>query len=116
MSDKNLIPMNQRTKEEQREIARKGGIASGEARREKRDLKRALEMLLEKEYTDKKGNSKSGAELLVFKQFEKALNGDTRAFEVVRDTAGQKPVDKVVVSEVDQDVIDEVERMVLDEE
>ena len=111
--DKNLIPMNQRTKEEQREIARKGGIASGEARREKRDLKRALEMLLEKEYTDKKGKSKTGAELLVFKQFEKALAGDTRAFEVVRDTAGQKPVDKVVVSEVDQSVIDEVEEMVL---
>ena len=32
---KNLIPQNKRTKEEQREIARMGGIASGKARREK---------------------------------------------------------------------------------
>ena len=32
----NLIPQNMRTKEEQREIARKGGKASGEARREAR--------------------------------------------------------------------------------
>lgn len=32
----NLIPQSERTKEEQREIARKGGIASGEARRAKK--------------------------------------------------------------------------------
>ena len=38
-----------------------------------------------------------------------------KAFEVLRDTAGQKPVDKVVVSEIDIDVIDEVERMVNDD-
>lgn len=42
----NLIPMNERTEEEQREIARQGGIASGEARREKSTMKKTLEMLL----------------------------------------------------------------------
>ncbi len=31
-----LIPLNRRTKEEQSEIAKKGGIASGKARRQKR--------------------------------------------------------------------------------
>ena len=41
----NLIPQSERTKEEQREIARKGGIASGKARKEKRDRKqRAAEL------------------------------------------------------------------------
>ena len=41
----NLIPQSERTKEEQREIARQGGIASGKARREKRDRKqRAAEL------------------------------------------------------------------------
>lgn len=112
----NLIPFDERTEEEQRNIAKKGGVASGKARREKRDLKRALELLLEREYTDKKGGTKNGAELLAFKQFEKALSGDTKAFEVVRDTAGQKPVDKVMISEVEQEVIDEVERAVLGDE
>ena len=34
----NLIPQNKRTKAEQREIARKGGVASGKARREKKLL------------------------------------------------------------------------------
>lgn len=36
MSNENLIPFNERTEEEQRELARMGGIASGEARRRKR--------------------------------------------------------------------------------
>lgn len=41
----NLIPQSERTKEEQRKIARQGGIASGKARREKRDRKqRAAEL------------------------------------------------------------------------
>lgn len=93
--------------------AKKGGIASGEARRRKRDLRRAMEALLEKEFTDKSGKTISGAEAIAIKQMEKALKGDPRAFEIVRDTAGQKPVEKVMVAEVEQAVIDEVERMVL---
>lgn len=43
----------------------------------------------------------SGAEAIAMKQFEKALKGDTKAFEVLRDTAGQKPVDKVEQVNID---------------
>lgn len=103
MGDDNLIPFSERTEEEQREIAKKGGIASGEARRRKKDLRLALEALLEKEYNNGKGEKISGAELLAYKQFDKALKGDTRAFEVVRDTAGQKPVEKVEVAKIDKE-------------
>ena len=42
----NLIPLSERTKTEQREIARRGGIASGKARKEKATMKKTLEMLL----------------------------------------------------------------------
>lgn len=35
MNDKNLVSMAERTPEERRELARKGGIASGKARRKK---------------------------------------------------------------------------------
>lgn len=45
MNDKNLIPNSERTPEELREITRKGGIASGVARRKKADLRKQLEML-----------------------------------------------------------------------
>lgn len=98
------------------EEASRGGRASAEARRQKRDLKRALEILLEKDIIDGKGEAKSGAEVIALQQFKKALKGDTKAFEVIRDTAGQKPIDKIQVAEVDQGVIDEVERMVLNDE
>jgi len=42
----NLIPLNKRTKEEQKEIARQGGIASGEVRKEKANMRKALEVWL----------------------------------------------------------------------
>lgn len=116
-NEQNLIPTTKRSKDEARENSRKGGIASGEARRRKRDLRRALEALLDKNMgRNKDGEEVSGAEALALKQFEKALKGDTRAFEVIRDTAGQKPVEKVMIAEIDQDVIDEVEKAVLENE
>lgn len=40
---------------------------------------------------------------------------DSKDFEVLQASLGQKPVDKVVVSEIDVDVIDEVERMIKDD-
>lgn len=98
------------------EEASKGGKRSAEVRRQKRDLRRALEILLEKDFKDRAGNSVSGAEAITAKLFEKAMKGDVRAFETLRDTVGQKPVDKVLIAEVDQDVIDEVEKAVLEDE
>lgn len=86
--------------------------ASAKARREKRDLRRALEALLEEKHKYK-GRELSGAELIALKQMEKAIKGSTKSFELVRDTAGQKPVDKLIVAEVEQSVIDEVEKAVL---
>lgn len=111
--DENLIPQAHKLTVEE---ASKGGRASADARRQKRDLRRALEILLEKDIMDSKGETKSGAEVLAYQQFKKALKGDTKAFEVIRDTAGQKPIEKIQVAEVDADVINEVERMVLNDE
>lgn len=44
--EENLIPFNERTESEQREIARKGGKASGEARRRKANLKKTMQTIL----------------------------------------------------------------------
>lgn len=43
----NLIPLNERTKEEQRQIAVQGGIASGIVRKEKATMRKTLEMMVE---------------------------------------------------------------------
>ena len=49
MNEKNLIPNTERSPEELREMGRKGGIASGRARRRKRDLQKLASMLLDKQ-------------------------------------------------------------------
>lgn len=42
----NLVPLNKRTKDEQREITQKGGKASGVARRRKADLRKIAEGMI----------------------------------------------------------------------
>ena len=42
MAKKDLMPLNKRTKDEQKKITQKGGIASGKARRQKKALRVAL--------------------------------------------------------------------------
>ena len=53
-NDKNLVPFDKRTESEQREIAQKGGIASGAARRRKRSMKDAADYYLSLPETDKR--------------------------------------------------------------
>lgn len=51
-NEKNLIPMDQRSKSEARELGRNGGIASGISRRRKRSLKEAADLFLSLPVTD----------------------------------------------------------------
>ncbi len=119
MKNKNLAGkgFESRTTEEQREIAKQGGIASGKARKEKKQLKELLQMLMEQEVgRGKNGEAITGATAMATKAMQEAIRGDWKAWELVRDTAGQKPVDKVMISEVSQEVIEEVEKMVLSDD
>lgn len=106
----NLKPVQ--SKEEASERGRKGGIASGKARREKKMLKECFEALLDKQYKTRDGKRATGAETLALTVFQKAQRGDLKAFELVRDTAGQKPIDKVMLAEVNEETINEVESMI----
>ena len=96
-NEQNLIPANKRSKSEARANSRKGGIASGKARREKAEFKKLIEIALNEEYKEGMTN----AEALVLSMLTKALEGDTKAFEILRDTAGQKPIDKIEVGVAD---------------
>lgn len=97
----NLIPVTERTKEEAKKISSNGGKKSGKARRNKALLKDCINILMEQKTLDPKtGKKVTGAEELAVNLWIKALSeGDTakaaRAFEVLRDTAGQKPADKI---------------------
>ena len=98
------------------EEASKGGKASAEARRRKKDLREALEILLEREYSDKSGEKMQGIDVIATALFKEASKGNVRAFNSLRDTIGQMPVQKIQVAEVDAEVISEVERIVNDED
>ena len=73
-TSKNLIPQSERTKEEQREIARLGGIASGKARREKQKTQQILADLLSIKNKDLAMFQKLASKL--------GLDGDTSIHEV----------------------------------
>lgn len=69
--------------EEQTEIARKGGRASAEARRQKKSLKNALLALLEMQHRSKGGEVKTGYEVMAVTLFNKAMKGDTKALKLM---------------------------------
>ena len=95
------------------ERAKKAGQKSGESRREKADLRRQAIAWMEADVgTDKDGKPITGAQMMVRVAAKEISKGNPRFWELLRDTAGFKPVDKVMVADVDQSVIDEVERMV----
>lgn len=112
MNEKNLIPNSERSPNEVRENGKKGGIASGEARRAKKSLREAMQILMDADLTGKDGKTMTGTEAMAAKAFQAALKGDWKAWELVRDTAGQKPVERVMVADVEASVIAEVEAMV----
>ncbi|HER9033787.1 TPA: stress-induced protein [Streptococcus pyogenes] len=86
---KNLKPMSQRSKDEVKKIARKGGINSGKTRRKKADLKKAFETLLALDVTDEKikkqleemGMTGNNEALLAFATFQQAVKGNQKATE-----------------------------------
>ena len=103
MKESNLISLADRTTEEQREIARKGGIASGEARREKKLLRELLEDALSKgTETD---NEYVNITLALIKEANK---GNVKAYEVIRDTLGQKPKEEIEITDVTNKKFDEI--------
>lgn len=90
-NERNLIPNSERTPNELREMARNGGLASGEARRKRKTLKEELLLML----SDGDIQEKISIALI-----NEAINGNnagsvTKAFEVIRDTIGERPVEKV---------------------
>ena len=74
MNDKNLegYGFDERTAEEQREIARQGGKASGKARKKKADMRDAVQAMLDGEYKSD-GAKITGAEAMAKKLFALAL-------------------------------------------
>ena len=114
-NEQNLIPNSERTPSELREMARNGGLASGESRRKRKTLKEELLLMLSD------GDIQEKISLALINE---AINGNnagsvTKAFEVIRDTIGERPVEKVQATQTVVDMsafsTEEIKAM-LDEE
>lgn len=91
---------------EAREAARRGGKASGEARRRKKTLREELLYLLEQKSTGRDGKKHTAQEAMSAALLKQAINGNTKAFELIRDTIGEKPTENVNVSAPDFSALD----------
>ena len=79
MAQKDLIPFNQLTEEEQKRLARMGGKASGEARRKKATMLSVLEKTLDE--TNAKGITYR--ELVTLGLIKGAVNGSSKNYEII---------------------------------
>ena len=83
------------------------------SRKEKGDLRKLCQIWMEEEVaTGKDGEKITGGQMMVRVAVKEVAKGNPRFWELLRDTAGFKPVDRVLMAEVDPGVIDEVEEMV----
>jgi len=97
---------------EAREIGRKGGIASGEARRRKKSMKESFETLFAMQSPEKykKAFKKQGIDvpddctneqMLVLSMTAKAIAGDSRMASLILDVMGEKQGDVLKRKELD---------------
>ena len=100
------------TSTEARRNGQAGGIASGKARRERKAMKDTLGALLTMPLNDEavtdieeiqsiaglNGKNITVQEAIMLAQIKKAVKGDTKAAEYIRDTSGNKLKDAIVLS------------------
>lgn len=110
-NEKNLRPA--RTKKEARQRGANGGKASGKARRERKAMQELAKIILNTP-VEGKPEELDDIEAMCFEDFldkhltvgerslfavaKKAQKGDIQALTFLRDTAGEKPVEKLEVS------------------
>lgn len=112
-NEQNLIPYTaEQNREEAKKNGHKGGIASGKARRERKEMKETLELLLSmaidgnkvtdiekiKDFKGLKGKNITVQDAIMVAQIQKALKGDRGSAEFIRDSIGEKPKDSTNVS------------------
>ena len=105
-NEKNLKKNSERSPSELREMTRKGGIKSGEARRNKKTMREALEMLMFDVEVDEAAKDKlrgagiseenfNNQMLITLGLMKKAREGDVQAYNAICAMIGEKPADKI---------------------
>ena len=103
--DENLILLTKGS-ERARELGRKGGQAYSEKCKKRRLLRERLETMLL--MNDANGNPYADAITVAI--IKSALDGDTKAYEVIRDTIGEKPTTEVEATIETPTFIDDLDK------
>lgn len=93
------------------EEARKGGKKSAETRARRKSIREAFEAICSDQYTDEQGNEVDGITAMCMRQFQLAMDGDTKAFVEIRNSLGEQPVQRVEVDTIDPQARERVERI-----
>ena len=105
-NEQNLKPFNTLCREDAKKLSSKGGIARAKSIKRKKtfaelarammDCKPTKEQLqvLKEIFPDLDIKDITNRSLMIQAQMQKAVEGDTKAFEVLRDTIGEAPVKK----------------------
>ena len=107
----NLIPMNERSEDEVRKLGQKGGIRSGEVRREKATMKATLEMLLDEKYK----NGKTYRELATLGLLKGAINGNAQNYKTILETLGELERNSIDKQENELSKLDELLKEIKEE-
>ena len=116
--EENLIPLNKRTKEEQREITTAGGLASGESRRKRKAMREQAELLLSlplqegklKEQLKALGVDADNIDnqmAMIISMWRTATVGgqnSVMAFNSLRDLMGEKPKEVIEIHSTDETI------------
>ena len=103
-NEENLIPMSERSKDEARELGRKGGIESGRVRKQNADLKKRLKEIANmalregeiddiKTLADAKSANLSISDALLVKLVAMALGGNIKAMNTLMGMLGNDPTE-----------------------
>lgn len=125
MNDENLIPVSRRSKSEVRELGRKGGVASGESRRRRKQLREYAEMVMSMPL---EGANRARLEsmgiaeedltngmAMVMTTFNQALKGNPKHIQIMREMLGERVLEHKVTTNLDaaaqelNDLIEETE-------
>lgn len=90
------VPQGQKfTSSTARENGAKGGKRTQARKKQMKALRQELEELLAAKTTDRHGKKVTVQRAMSARLIDQAMHGSVRAFEVIRDTIGQRPVDEV---------------------
>lgn len=122
-----LKSTNKMTPEELREFSRKGGKASGVARKQQKALKELANLILSRAARGKLKEKMKEAlpdldkedmtykTAMVFGQIQAAINGNTRAFKQIQETIGETPKGDSRVEDKIDSYFDQLEDIFKDE-